>query len=186
MLILTCTLLALGTPPAAANPIPVTPWGDLDLYADPQGMNEVIWDTPPGGLRLVYVVHMGNPLGGATGCQFSAPMPACFTGVYLSDSNIFPVVIGTSQTGAAVGYGACRSYPIHVMTIAFFGYGTTPECCFWWVQPDPNVGDVLAGDCNYGVVSVTGGATIFNPSENGCPTSEESSTWGKVKSLYSE
>jgi hypothetical protein len=75
-----------------------------------------------------------------------------------------------------------------VMTMQIFGYGTTPECCFWWVRPDPNLpsGQIEVADCSFNVFPATGGATIINRRLDGCPTVAEPSTWGKVKSLYSE
>lgn len=188
ILLLTGLLAAVCASPVAANLISVTPWGDVDLFADPEGLGEVIWDQTPGTLLRAYVLQVNGPPGGSTGVCFSAPRPACFTATWLYDTNMFAVNIGNSQQGACVAYGTCESYPVHVMTINYFAQGTTPPCCYYWVRPDPNVpsGEIEGADCNFVTVYLTGGATIINRPEDGCPVATEPSTWGRVKALYGE
>ena len=188
LLPMVAVLAVLWVAPSTANPYLSTPAGAIDLFGDTMGLNELIYDVQP-GLLSVYVVHTGKPIGGAAACQFSAPKPACFTGIYLSDSNPFPVTIGTSQTGVSIGYGSCRQYPVHVQTITFFSQGTTGDCCLYPVLPDPNEpgGQVVVVDCNQQLVPVTGGATVVNLTHRACWTvSAEETSWGKVKSLYTE
>lgn len=179
-------LAVLWAAQSVANPVTITPGGAVDLYADNQGLTELITDAMP-GLMVVYVVHTGQPLGGAAACQFSAPKPACFTAVYLSDMNVFGVTIGNSQRGVSIGYGSCRQYPIHVLTMSFFGQGTT-ECCFYPVLPDPNEpsGQVVAVDCSQQLVTVKGGATVVNFTYGCYSVPAEETSWGRLKSLYSE
>ncbi|UCG52671.1 MAG: hypothetical protein JSW58_03735 [Candidatus Latescibacterota bacterium] len=167
-----------------ANPVG---WGGFALFSDPQGTDAFIIDEMP-GLLVIYVVQ-GYTIGdGATAAQFSAPQPECFEATYISDTQIFPVTIGNSQTGVAVGYGQCLTAPIHVLSINYFGEGLTGECCFYWLQPDPNVpsGEIEVVDCNSQLVFMPGGAGVINPDEGLCGTPVEPSTWGKVKSLYKE
>jgi hypothetical protein len=141
------------------------------------------------GLLPVYVVHVGS--GGATGCQFSAPLPACFTGTFLSDANVFPVTVGGSQLGAGIGYGTCQSTGVvHVMTINVFASGTTPPCCIWPVLPDnrDENNPVLAmTDCDFNLLDLPGQSGIVNPNVD-CPCSDviavEESSWGRIKALY--
>lgn len=186
VLLVTVVLAASWVAQSVANPVSITPWGAIDLYKDSQGMYELIDDTVP-GLLSVYVVHWGEPYGGATACQYSAPKPACFTGIYLSDMNPFAVTIGNSQTGVSIGYGACRQYPIHVQTILFFGQGTS-VCCFYPVLPDPNEpsGQVMTVDCSQQLVPVKGGATVINFTYGCYSVPAEETSWGRVKSLYAE
>ena len=59
------------------------------------------------------------------------------TGVtYLGESSPFGVVIGNSQTGVSIGYGACLSGTIQLLTVRFFGQGLTEPCCVYPVGPD--------------------------------------------------
>jgi hypothetical protein len=180
----TVVLAVLWAAQSAANPIAITPGGAIDLYGNNSGTAELVYDSTP-GLVVIYVVHTFEPLGGAAACQFSAPKPACFAGTYLSDTSVFPVTIGNSQSGVSVGYGSCRQYPIHVLTIAFFGLGTT-SCCYYPVLPDPNEpsGQVVAVDCGQQLVPVTAGATVVNFVYGCYSIPVEETSWGKVKSLY--
>jgi hypothetical protein len=186
LLVLTVVPVLLWAAPSAGNPYAITPGGAIDLYRDNAGMLELIIDASP-ALLPIYVVHTMEPFGGAAACQFSAPKPACFTGMYLSDTNPFPVTIGNSQTGVSIGYGSCRQYPIHVLTMSFFGQGTT-SCCFYPVLPDPNEpsGQVVAVDCSQQLVPVKGGATVINYTSGCYSVPAEETSWGRVKSLYGE
>ncbi len=163
--------------------------GSIGICADQRGTVCNLSDVP--GLTQYYVVHMNTQA--ATACQYSAPKPACFTGIYLSDTNPFPVTIGNSQIGVSIGYGVCKSSPIYVQAISYFTYGTTPPCCFYWVRPDPTASPpgIYVVDCAqpYGNLLVaTGGAGLINRGPTcccGCSPTEDS-TWGQVKALYGE
>ncbi|MEJ2720563.1 MAG: hypothetical protein P8181_05410, partial [bacterium] len=71
------------------------------------------------------VVHTATP--GAIACQFSAPLPECFVGSYVSDTSVFPVTIGNSQLFVSIGYCVCLAAPIHVLTINLLVEGSTPS-----------------------------------------------------------
>lgn len=101
---------------------------------------------------------------------------------------MYPVAIGNSQTGVAIGYGACVPSPIHVLTINYFGGGATQECCYYPVLPDPNIasGQIEVVNCDQYLVYGNGMTSVVNPTD-GCfcgGISVKESTWGKVKSLY--
>ncbi|MEJ2720863.1 MAG: FlgD immunoglobulin-like domain containing protein [bacterium] len=139
----------LGTGVAyAADP----PGGRIGLFADQAGTTCNITDATP-GLLQVYVVHIVEGEG-VTASGYIAAKPACMTATYLTDTNPFPLTVGNSQTGAYVLYGTCLSGAIHVQTINFLAYGTTPTCCQYavtcdplgWDQCDSGLLDVL--DCN--------------------------------------
>jgi hypothetical protein len=182
--------------------------GAIGIYGDNAGTNCNLNDKYT-GLQQYYVVHT-NTLG-ATACQFSAPKPWCLLATYLSDAPIFPVTIGNSQTGVSVGYGACRSGFIHVLTLQFFTQGLSPNCCCYFVQPDPLVPSrrIEVVDCAFQIVYANGGwgyinalprcvcdlcATgAYSPECGGgwedClnpPVPVRESTWGAVKHVYSE
>jgi hypothetical protein len=140
-----------------------------------------------GGICAYYVVHMEAI--GATAVSFSAPVPSCFSGTWLSDTPTYPVTLGNSQSGVSVGYGSCLSSPIHVLTISFFCQGTTGDCCEYRVLPRPDAlsGQVEVVDCSETLMYGSGGRAVINGNP-GCPCGEssEDSTWGRVKTLYTE
>jgi len=135
--------------------------GCLGLYADPAGLDCTIDDVSPGVLNF-YVVH--TQTAGATGVSFSAPAPSCLTANYLGDSSPFGVVVGNSQTGVAISYGACLPAPIHVMTIQYFGHGTTPADCGYTVLPHPDAEFVDVADCDGNTLHARFRTTYINSS----------------------
>jgi hypothetical protein len=142
------------------------------------------------GLCSYYVIHMGTP--GATATQFSAPQPACMLAVFLSDTAVYPVTIGGSQGGVAIGYGACIGSPNNVLIINYFCQALTPPCCEYPILPDPNVpsGSIEVVDCLNNLITGVGSQSGWINGDSSCPCEEpvatEETTWGKVKALYSE
>jgi len=163
--------------------------GSVMLYGDPAFTSCAITDLDPGGgLISVYVVHEFHS--GASGIQFSAPVPGCWTGaIYLADTNAFPLVIGDTQTGMAVSYGGCLPGPILITTVLIFGQGQAGECCEYLVLPDPRAasGQVEGVDCAFHLTYPNSGLAVVNPNPS-CPcghlVSVETKTWGAVKALY--
>lgn len=159
--------------------------GSIGIFGDPGGTDCNLNDTVA-GLTPYYAVHVNAV---AVASQFSAPKPACMTATYLSDTAAFPVTIGNSQTGVAIGYGACQVSPTLVLTINYFTTGTTPACCYYPVYPDPAAesGQIEVVLCDNSLVFATGGVGIVNADGTClCDVPARQSTWGKVKSLYSE
>lgn len=146
--------------------------GYLGIFADNAGTNCNI-TQPASGLISVYVVHV-VPTGGVTASQFSAPKPTCFNAVWLSDTNIFPVVIGNTQTGICVAYGSCRTTNTLVVTMTYLVQGSTPTCCFYPVLPDPNAssGQIDFADCDFNIVSGAGRSGTINGNVS-CPCGDE-------------
>jgi len=160
--------------------------GVVGLFADPGGTMCNLWDTIP-GLLSVYVVHIWHD--GATVLQFSAPQPDCFIGIWLSDTIVFPVTIGNSQTGVVIGYGYCASAPTHVLIINYFVQALTGPCCPYRVLPDPSLpsGQIEVWDCASNLVFADGGRAIINPDQS-CmcdyPVPVVETTWGQIKAQY--
>ncbi len=160
--------------------------GVVGLYADPTGLNcSIIY----GGIGLVpiYVVHTHT--GGATGCEFAAPKPACWTNAtYLSDTDPFPIQIGNSQTGKSVGYGSCRTSATVVTTINYFVLTPpTQSCCSYPVLAHPVSGHIWVVDCADNLLDARGAEAIIYP--NGTCLCEavvrvEETTWGRLKAMY--
>ena len=161
--------------------------GSIGIFGDIGGTDCNVYDLAP-GLLSVYVVHVNTA--GATASQFAAPTPACMAGAtYLSDSSPFAVVIGSSQTGVAIGYGGCFASPIHLLTIQYFGSGLTSPCCYFEVVADPLIasGQIEVVDCAENLIFATGGVGIVNPDGTClCDVPTQDTTWGKVKTLFSE
>jgi hypothetical protein len=158
--------------------------GALILADDTRGEDCDLEDKSA-GIRSFLVVHVSAT--NVAACMFSAPVPACFTGTWLSDTPQYPVTLGDSQNGISVGYGECLSSPIHVMTINFFCQGTSSNCCYYKIFPHPDVesGEVEVADCFGNVIPGIGGRAVVNPTAS-CPCGPptQDSTWGRVKSLY--
>jgi hypothetical protein len=105
----------------------------------------------------IYVIVLNTP--GVTAVSFAAPMPACIAGaVYLSDTSVFPIVVGDSQTGVHIGFGVCVTSPIHVLTINLFAAGLTDSCCPYPPLPHPNApsGEIEFVDCNANLITGRG------------------------------
>ena len=163
--------------------------GRIGLFADPSGAVEscAISDAAP-GLLSIYVVHIATT--GATASQFEAPMPACMVGAsYLSDGAPFAVTIGNSQTGVAIGYGACLSEPIHCLTINVFAGGTSTPCCIYEVIGDDDTasGQIEVVDCDENLIYGIGQSGVINATA-ACAcvdiVADQESSWGKIKSLF--
>ncbi len=162
--------------------------GRIGIFSDTFGANCGLSDTAVP--NYWHIVHTIAP--GAWGSRFSAPLPTCYPGLYLTDNKPFPVTIGSSQTGVTVRYDQCiLNSPIHVLTIVVFG-GGTPPCCFYRVLPNPIAasGRIELVDCEARVLFVNGGEGIIHPNTTcqcdvptGIPD-DPHTTWGRVKALY--
>lgn len=163
-------------------------YGDtIGLYADNGGTNCNIAESLP--FTYVYVVHVSP--GGATGSEFMAPKPGCWTGAtWMQDIEIYGMP-GNSQTGKSIGYGSCLTGVIHILTIVYFAQGLAEPCCVYPVLPAPwsPGGQLLMSDCDFNLVPAMGLAATVNGNSTcpcGYPVPVEETTWGSVKALYDE
>ncbi|NIO02164.1 MAG: hypothetical protein GTO42_08485 [Candidatus Latescibacteria bacterium] len=178
MLISICLLLIASIAFAQA--------GNIGIFGNDLGTSCSVVDA--GGLVTIYVLHLYSS--GATASQFMVEQRngACMT--YISEDSPHTTVIGNSQVGVAVAYGACMTSPIHVLTINYFGC-TSPECSMLKVVPDPvatHLG-VLITDCGDppNLLETTGGALIINENTScPCTWSVTETSWGLIKSLYNK
>ncbi|MFQ5510367.1 MAG: hypothetical protein ACE5EO_00830 [Candidatus Krumholzibacteriia bacterium] len=159
--------------------------GVISIFMDPGGLDCNLVD---GGLptNTWNFVHVSTT--GATAIQFKATLPACATVTFLSDQTQFPVTVGGSQTGVAIGYGQCLTAPIHVLSIVTFG-GGTPACCVYPITGDPSVpsGTIEVVDCGNNLLTGVPSHSGRINDDGSCPCSVpvEETTWGVIKSLYS-
>jgi hypothetical protein len=139
----------------------------VGVYADMQAVNCNIMDSSSGLLPMYCVI---TNTAGVTAVQFAAPKPACMTSMYLSDTNLFSVTVGNSQTGVSVGIGTCQGGSIHVVTINYFAMGTTPPCCEYPTIPDPLApsGEIEFVDCSFNLMLGDGVTNTVNGNA-GCP-----------------
>ena len=162
--------------------------GSIGIFGDPNGTDCNLSDVAP-GLCTYYVVFVWHS--GVTGAQFAAPVPACLGAMYMSDATVWPVNIGNSQAGISIGTGQCVVAPTHLLSLNFFCQALTPPgaCCYYPVLPHPAaVSGVVEGvDCNFVATYPTAGTGIVNADAScQCDIPTQETTWGQVKSLFSE
>lgn len=179
--LLTIVILALTASMAFAQ-------GRIGIFGDTAGTNCAVVDNAT-ALLVFQVVHINSP--GATAGEYAAPIPACFTGSYVSDAAVKPINLGNTQTGVSTPYSACESGNIHIMTINTFAMGTTPNCCIYPVIPHP-INGLNMTDCGTPFptkVPLPGQSGIINSVAPGCECADivatQNSTWGGVKALWS-
>jgi hypothetical protein len=162
---------------------PPPPQPSIGIFADIGAADCNAYDIAPAVLKF-YVVHVRNLA--ADAAWFSAPQPSCFSSaVHLSDTPVFPVTNGSSQTGVEVHYGSCRVSSTHLLTIEYFVQGLTGSCCYYPVGPHPDHGDIMVKNCGAELNVATGGEAIINPTaECTCSTPVQETTWGRIKAMY--
>ena len=162
--------------------------GSIGVYADPIGLNPCVEDIT--GIVTLHVVHTNTV--GAKASQFSAPIPICWTGaVWLSDTPNYDIWVGNSQNGIAIAYGGCVPTPNHILTISVLALGlTSVDCCAYTVLPDPNAasGQIDVVNCADELVFGNGFTSFVSVPPCNCAPSvrTEHTTWGAIKSIYSE
>ena len=164
----------------------------IALYADKFGTDCSISDTGA-PVVFVYMIHEGTGL--RLGSVFRAPQPPCWTGAtWVGDA--FPpgfVFVRSTQDGLGleVGYG-CAALPVYIGKMIFETAGAAEDCCKYPVlahgyPPQLYPPGVVALDCETHRFPILGGSAVINENAN-CPCAPplaaESTTWGRVKSLY--
>jgi hypothetical protein len=104
----------------------------LRLAADVTGTSCEIADPGDGGVVHVYVLL--REAADVTGVMFSAPVPEAAGLVHAADNSTF-LINGSSQAGAAVGFGACIYGSVTVMEMVFVRVGTGASCVEYYLGP---------------------------------------------------
>lgn len=123
-------------------------YASIGVYPEPSGITCGVADSGPGIIPVYVVVHSWS---GVMATQFSAPIPDCLPGAtWISDTPVFPVTLGDSQTGVSIGFGFCFSPSVHVLTINLRFQGLTEGCCRYAFLPHPQntLGTVEFVDCD--------------------------------------
>jgi hypothetical protein len=186
--------------------------GFIGLFSDsPSYMNCELVDGAP-ALHPVYVVHKHTP--GAMGSRFVVTPSGGFGMVYLNETSTLPYVVGSSLTGVCIEYVDCLPSDILLLTINYFGIGTSTVCSRLEVVPDPATpsGTIEILNCLGERYAGGGGVLIVNNdgtcpcvvlanhddlpeskpltqdaahARTFCPTSPaEQGSWGEIKALY--
>ena len=176
--VLTVSALALFASPAFAQT------GAPGLFADNQGLACNI-TVPVGSPLTVYVVHKSPS--GATGSvwRLSAPTGPTFfyNGGSVGNANILS--IGDPVSGISLAYGGCINGDFLIYSLNFFATAPVAPCTYMRLVEDPTQPAPISVDCNFAEVPVVAGQGILNATVAcDCDVATESTTWGKVKSLY--
>jgi len=177
---------------------PVTAQDKIELYANLERTQCTLSENvdPPG---VSIYVFLTGPVP-ATGARFKVPKPDCWVGATWVGDSLYPehLSVGDSQTdwsiGFFAGHGGCipsHTPPIFIGTVNFSVAGQSLPCCEVKVEPAQQF---VFTDCdvNYAYEHpLSTGQTVFVNADASCscelsllPLRTESSTWGRVKSLY--
>jgi hypothetical protein len=139
------------------------------------------------GILTVYVTHELHP--GAIAVQYALAENTGGALTYIADQNNFTLVTGDSQTGVAFSYGGCMQGQIHVQNVLYELSSNPAPCSQIEVVPDPSApsGQIESVDCS-AVKAFPSGERLTINGDGNCPCGHdpaaETSTWGRVKSLY--
>jgi len=159
--------------------------GNLAVYADVNALSCDLEDRRVGEICEYYVIHMLTP--GVAASQFK--IDTNHGGGFMTESSPYIIIRGDSRNGIIISYGACRSGPIHILTLTYFCLNITPPCAEMSVvgHPTANPPGLLAWDCNNVRVPAQGYTSYIN-SDGNCPCTSpipvQETTWGLVKALY--
>lgn len=137
-------------------------------------------------LNTVYVFHENTT--GATMSSWRIQNDTGMTGLGSTCGQLS--IAGDVFTGITVNYGACVTGTFLICTVDFVKVttGPVPDCYNLRVVEYPGESTPIVLDCGQNEVPAGGGYFTFDIAEkfdcDDCATASESSTWGRVKSLY--
>ncbi len=157
--------------------------GNVVIYSDP---GYTSCDTQGTGTLFWYLRHEGH--NGATAVNFKIDGHGNF--IRLADSWNFPVVVGQSDVGVGIAYGACLAAPTALGSTIWNGLGTAAPCSTVDVVGDPGspTGNIEGVDCTFNNKTFPGGSFLTVASDGSCqcgivvPVQE--TNWGQIKALY--
>jgi hypothetical protein len=160
----------------------------IDLYSDAAFNSRVALDQVPGTLK-VFVVHDPHAASAqAVSAAFRITTSPGFTGVWLADVTPHAFLLGSSPNGVSVVYNfGCfvLTEPTLLLEVTYSVFGTSENCSFLEVASHPDYGVVYVQGCELETIAAVGGKLTINPNEGCASLPVESSTWGRVKALYS-
>jgi hypothetical protein len=196
-LLLKASLLAFALVLCAVNAQAVTP--TIGLYTDESATNCNLLDTGT-ALHDVFVVYTGQDEVTSTEFMLAPSVGAALT--YLGEAVPSGGNMGRADIGIAVVLGNCYDSPRLFLTVFYHGLGVSGECSRLEIRPNPESqhqnGDMIAYvkcpfDINTAQVDwANPGHITVNPDED-CectaetgdnPSPVTASTWGGIKSLY--
>ena len=166
--------------------------GSIDIFSDGAYTSCNVVDI--NGIVPVYIVH-SHANDGAAASQWMLEIGGGVTMVSVGSSSPFPTAIGDPFTGISIAYGTCQTGNTLILTVNFFGSGTSATCSLMSIVPDPGAlsGLVEIVDClpePIGPNKVTiekGGQARVNPDGTcNCTVPVQETTWGGINSLYGE
>jgi hypothetical protein len=151
------------------------------------------------GVRTVYVRLFFNI--GSTAVRFRVVPGPNVTLSYLSETHMYPMTLGDSQSGISVCFGECLVGDAVVAAISYMSYGTGSNCGLLLLAPHPEAETVEILDCdgapraawlldinvNHNTPCGCSPLRIVSgtPHAFGCAAlSLQASTWGAIKALY--
>ena len=95
-------------------PLPaLSQYAMIGVFDDPAGIRCGIADNERAVIPIYVVAHSYS---GITGTPVHGSRSDLFTRSFLDiGTPVFPVTLGSSQTGVAIGFGSCRTDWIHVL-----------------------------------------------------------------------
>ncbi len=187
ILLLTVVVLCLAGLAFAQSDV-----GSIDIFSDAAYTSCNFIDVI--GLVPVYIVHT-HANDGAAASQWMLELGAGVIMQFVGSNSPFPTAIGNPLTGISIAYGSCQTGNTLILTVNFFGSGTSATCSLMSIVPDPGAlsGMVEIVDClepPVGPNKITlekGGQGRVNPDLTcDCTVPVRETTWGGIKALYGE
>jgi hypothetical protein len=167
--------------------------GSVGVFSDAAATSCDITDAVS-GVVIVYIVHVSSPA--TTGSQFIVDADPGFTATYIAETVTAPFLkIGTcagpTATGCAIAYGGCEASPIMMLTIQYFGTGTSTPCSMFHIREDPSADPpgLYVTDCADppNLLTGLGGEAIVNfdgVNCDPCNVPNEDTSWGTIQAIY--
>jgi hypothetical protein len=131
----------------------------VGLYSDPEG-TECEWNLAADPVVELYVIITSSEPACLTGVQLAVPIPDCARGklFWMNDDSPFPVTLGDSQSGVAIGFGSYYFTPITVLKMTYIIGSQDLDYCDLQVFPVTNgpPGEALVSDCSFNAVTARG------------------------------
>jgi hypothetical protein len=139
---------------------PASAAATIGLYTDEYG-SSCSFAGNQAGIVNAYVIVKPDNLG-IRGVRFSAPVPACFGGSWISDSAPFGAAfIGDSPSDISVAFANCAIEPAYALQIQYLRNSTT-ACCAFPIAPNQLTGVIEGTTCTYDQASMVPVMSHFN------------------------